>query len=60
MSVASLVDKVGIFLSASGLPKMDITSNTDAFAVLYFKNATGGFTKCGETVTVMDSQNPAW
>jgi len=60
MSVSSLVDKVGVFLSASGLPKMDVTSNTDAFAVLYLKGATGAYIKVGETVTVMDSREPAW
>ncbi len=34
----NLSEKIGIFVSARGLPKMDVTSNTDPFAVLYSKD----------------------
>ncbi len=59
MSVADLVEKVGLFISARGLTKMDTFSNTDPFAVLYIKDLkTGNFVKAGRTATVMDTQSP--
>jgi hypothetical protein len=53
-------EKVGVFLRAHGLKKMDFFSNTDAFAVIYQKNSTGEFVKVGRTEVVEDNQNPEW
>ncbi len=54
-------EKVGIFVSAKGIPKMDMTSNTDPFAVLYIKDVRSGqWVKAGRTEVIMDTQSPEW
>jgi hypothetical protein len=61
MSLGDMSEKVGLFLSASGLPKMDVTSNTDPFAVMFMKDRkTGQLVKCGRTDVIMDTQAPQW
>ena len=61
MSLGEMSEKVGLFLSASGLPKMDVTSNTDPFAVMFVKDRkTGQLVKCGRTDAIMDTQTPQW
>jgi hypothetical protein len=52
--------RVEFFLSAKGLPKLDLTSNTDPFAVVFFKNQNGEFDEIGRTDVVMDTQEPVW
>lgn len=54
-------ERTGIFISARGLPKMDITSNTDPFAVLYIKSLKDDqWKRAGNTEVIMDTQNPDW
>jgi len=54
-------ERTGIFISAEFLPKMDMTSNTDPFAVLYIKSLKDDLWKrAGHTEVIMDTQNPSW
>ncbi len=54
-------ERTGIFISARSLPKMDITSNTDSFAVLYIKSLKDDqWKRAGNTEVIRDSQNPDW
>jgi Ca2+-dependent lipid-binding protein len=60
-------EKIGLFFSAQGLPKMDVTSQTDAFVVVYctkkspVANGTDSAPKLlGNTTVVKDSANPKW
>ena len=48
-----------MFITATGLPRMDLTSNTDPFAVLYC--TTRGIKEIiGITECIMDTQTPVW
>jgi len=54
-------ERVGLFFSCKGLPKMDVTSNTDPFIVVYEEDPnTKKKMLLGNTSVVMDSQNPEW
>lgn len=54
-------ERVGFFLSARDLKKMDTFSNTDPYAIVLAKDPkTGVNTKLGITNVIMDSQNPNW
>jgi hypothetical protein len=47
------LEKIEIFVTASALPKMQSFSNTDAFAVVYFKDhKTKQLVKVGSTVRI--------
>ena len=54
-------EKIGFFVSAKGLSKLDTFSNTDPFCVVYLKDKkTNAQMQVGLTDVVMDSQNPDW
>jgi len=56
-----LSEKVDFYLSCRGLPKMDITSNTDPFCVVFVKDPqTHSFVEMGRTDVIMDTQSPDW
>jgi len=54
-------ERIGFFLSARGLAKMDLTSNTDPFAVVYVTDKkTNQQVKLGSTGCLMDTLDPDW
>jgi hypothetical protein len=49
------LEKIEIFVTASALPKMQSFSNTDPFAVVYFKDhKTKQLVKIGSTVRIFN------
>ena len=55
------MEKVSLFFSAKNLTKMDYTSNTDAFIVVFEEDAkTKNIIRVGNTAVVKDSQHPEW
>lgn len=55
-----LPKKFGLKLNARGLPKMDMTSHTDAFAVVFLEDASGQTVTLGHTHVMDDTENPTW
>jgi hypothetical protein len=54
-------EKVGLFFSAKGLPKMDIASQTDGFCQVYIKDSkTKQLIDLGHTSVIQDSRDPEW
>jgi len=54
-------EKVSLFFNCKGLPKMDVTSNTDPFIVVYEEDPHNKKPMLlGNTSVIMDSQNPEW
>jgi hypothetical protein len=52
-------EKISLFFNAKNLTKMDYTSNTDSFIVVFSEDAkTKKITKLGNTSVVKDSQHP--
>lgn len=58
--VGRLYEKVELYFSAAGLPKLDVTSNTDPFLVLYEIGRDGRPKFIATTECIMDSQAPNW
>jgi len=50
--------RIEIFLSARDLQKLDITSNTDAFAIISIIYSDGSKETIGRTEVIYDTQNP--
>lgn len=54
-------EKIGFYVSAKGLTKLDTFSNSDPFAAVFCKDKkTGEETRVGLTGLIMDNQNPEW
>lgn len=54
-------ERIGLFFSARGLPKMDITSNTDPFCIVYTNDIkTNRQILLGHTSVIQDTNNPDW
>ncbi len=57
--VGAMQSRVEIFLEAAHLPRLDVGSQTDAYAVLEM-NVGGRWTRVARTETIRDSANPRW
>jgi len=54
-------ERIGFFLSAKALTKLDLFSNSDPFAVVYTKDPkTGVQSRLGFSGVIMNTQNPEW
>jgi len=54
-----MLQRVELYISCKGLPKMDVMSNTDTYVVLSTRNAQNeSWQHVGQTEIIFDNQNP--
>jgi len=54
-------EKIGLSFSARGLPKLDMSSNTDPYLYVFLKDKRSGqLLTIGNTTVIRDNQNPDW
>ncbi len=58
-AVGAMHSHVELFFEASGLPRLDVGSSTDAYAVLEVQQG-GTWVRVARTETVRDSATPRW